>query len=112
MRDVKSNKKDFSRYIGSKRYTRENASLLMDGSGDLVTKHTEKTKVLNMFFTFGFQQSQAPETEGKDLPSAEQGQVREHLNRINRHKSVGPDRRHLQVQRDDQCHYKVTLNYL
>lgn len=87
VKDVKGNKKEFSRYISIKRHTRGNVNLLLNGSGDVVTKHTEKTKVPNI----SFQQSQAPETDGEDLPLAEQDHVKEYFNIIDRHKSMGPD---------------------
>lgn len=50
--DVKGNKKGFCRYIGSKRNTTENAGLLANGVGNLVTK--EKGEVLNVIFTLFF----------------------------------------------------------
>ena len=45
-RDVKSNKKDFSRYIGSKRHTRKNAGLLLNGSGDKRQRKDQGTEYL------------------------------------------------------------------
>lgn len=87
---VKSNKKDSRKHISSRRHVRKIVGLLLNGSGDLVTNDTAKTKVLNTFFTFGFQQTQAPETKGKHHFSPEQGQLRKHLERTDRHKSMGP----------------------
>ena len=51
-RDVKGNKKGFYRYIGSKRNTTENASLLLNVVGNFLTK--EKDEVLNVIFTLVF----------------------------------------------------------
>ena len=51
-------------------------------------------------YLLGFQQSQASETEGKDLPSVEQDQIREHLKGIDRHKSEGPDGMHPHVWKE------------
>lgn len=63
---------------------------------------TEKAKVLNAFFISfvtaktGLQEPQAPKTKGRvwskqDLPSVEEDQPREHLNKLER-KSVWLDR--------------------
>ncbi|KAK4828861.1 hypothetical protein QYF61_000989 [Mycteria americana] len=49
VRDVIGNNKSFHKYICSKRKTRENASLLLNGNVDLVTKDTETTKVFIAF---------------------------------------------------------------
>lgn len=51
-RDVKGNRKGFYRYIGSKRNTKENAGLLLDGGGNLFTN--EKDEVLNVILSFVF----------------------------------------------------------
>ena len=53
-REVKGNKKNFSRYISRKRRSRENMGLVPNGTGDLVTKDMEKVKVLNAFFPLVF----------------------------------------------------------
>ena len=71
-RDVKSNRKGFYKYINSKRETRENMGLLLNRAREQVTNHTEEAKVLNAFFASVFtdktdlQESQSPETRGKD----------------------------------------------
>lgn len=100
MRAGKSRGKDSRRYISSRRHVRETMGLLLNGSGDPVTKDTAKTKVLNIFFAFGFQQSQTPETKGKDLFLPQQGQLRKHLKRVDRHKSMGPSVMDPQVWRE------------
>lgn len=51
-RDVKGNRKGFYRYIGSKRNTKENAGLLLDGGGNLFTN--KKAEVLNVILSFVF----------------------------------------------------------
>jgi len=67
---VKGNKKGFYKYINSKRKSGENMSLLLNRTGDLVAKVTEKADVLNATFTsvftgkINFQDSQTPETRG------------------------------------------------
>lgn len=50
-RDATGNKKNFFRYIISKRKARENMGLLLNGNGVLVTKDMEKAEVLNASFT-------------------------------------------------------------
>ncbi|KGL73735.1 hypothetical protein N309_09201, partial [Tinamus guttatus] len=49
-RDVRDNKKGFYKYSSSKRKTRENVGLLLNGVGDLVAEDTEKAELLNAFF--------------------------------------------------------------
>lgn len=77
---------------------------LLNGTGNLVTKAREKVKVLNTFFASVFasktslQEPPIPETRGKvwskeDLPSAEENQIKEHLSKLDIHKSMGPDHR-------------------
>lgn len=51
-RDVKGNKKDSYRYIGSKRKPRENMGPHLNGAGNLEIKGMEKVKVFKAFFTF------------------------------------------------------------
>lgn len=69
-KDLKG-KKGFHRYISSKRKSRENVILLLNGTGDLMTKVLEKTEVLSPFFTLVFtgkiflQESHVTEIRGK-----------------------------------------------
>lgn len=76
-------------------------SLLLNGAGDLVTGDMEKDKIFNAFFASDFtvknclQESQISETTGKvwskeDLSLGQEDLVREHLNRLDIHKSMGP----------------------
>lgn len=51
VRYVKSNKKGFCRYTSSKRRTREQAGLLLNGRGELVRNDMEKAEVLNIFLS-------------------------------------------------------------
>ena len=105
VRDVKGNKKGFYKYTCSKRRAGKKVDPLLNGAGALVAKDMEKGKVFNSFFLSVFtgksslQESQAPESRGKvwskeDLPSLEKVQVREHLNKLDINKSMGPDRIH------------------
>ena len=78
---------------------------MLSGNGDLVAKDTEKAKVPNAYFTAVFtgktdhQHFQAPEARGEVWSkeyffSAKKDQVREHLNKLKIHRSVGPNGRH------------------
>ena len=68
---MKSNKKGFYKYINSKRKTRKNVGLLLNGAGDLVTKDMEKAEVFNAFFASfftdktGLQESWGPQSNRK-----------------------------------------------
>jgi len=61
-------KKGSYRHSSSKRKNRENEGLMLDGTGALVTKSTEKAEVLNAIFALaitgatGFQKSQTRKT--------------------------------------------------
>lgn len=66
--------------MNSKRMTRENVGMLLNGAGNLVTKAMEKAEELSAFFALLFtgmmslQQSQTAKTRGviwskEDLPS-------------------------------------------
>lgn len=46
-RDVKNNKKGFSKYISSKRNARDNVGLLLDGVGAVVMRDTEYVELLS-----------------------------------------------------------------
>ncbi|KAM6381950.1 uncharacterized protein FN964_003655 [Alca torda] len=102
-RDVKHNKKSFYKYIGSKRKTREVVGPLLNEAGVMVTEDAEKAELLNAFFTSVFsarpspQESQAlNKVTGKeeDFPWVEEEQVRDQLDHLDIHKSMGPDGMH------------------
>lgn len=57
MRDVKINKKGFSKYISQKAQTKETIPSLINGKGELAT--TDMTEVQNEFFTSIFTVNQA-----------------------------------------------------
>lgn len=54
LRYVRGIKKDFYRYLGSKRKTRENVGWLLYSPGNLVIKNVEKAKVASAFFSYIF----------------------------------------------------------
>ncbi|GAB0177726.1 target of Nesh-SH3 [Grus japonensis] len=110
-RNVKNNKKGFFKYISSKRKTRENVGLLLNEVGDLVTDDTEEAELLNAFFTSVFtaktdpQESQTLRVREKvsskeDFPLVEEDWVRDHLGKLDTHKSMGPDGMHPRVLRE------------
>lgn len=99
-RDVKSNKTAFYRFTSSKMETMENVGPLLNGTGDRVLKDMEKSEVLSDFtsvFTEEIhpQESEASDTRKvwikKDLLLVGDDQVRDQLNRLDIHKSMGPD---------------------
>ena len=68
-----------------------------------MTKDAKKAELLSAFFALVFTgktdlpESQVPEAREKvwskeDLPSMEEDQVREHLNKTDIHNSIGPDK--------------------
>lgn len=78
---------------------------LLNGGGGLVMKDMEKSDVLNVFLTSVFsgkislQVSSSPEIIGKVwsnvvLPMVEDDHMREHLNKLDMHNSMGPDSLH------------------
>ncbi|GAB0209109.1 mitochondrial enolase superfamily member 1 [Grus japonensis] len=110
-RDVKDKKKGFFKYISSKRTTRENVGLLLNEVGALVMEDTEKAELLNATFAslftakVGPQETQTLEVGQKvlrkeDLPLVEEDWVREHLGKLDIHKSMGPDGMHPRVLRE------------
>ncbi|XP_054045493.1 uncharacterized protein LOC128904794 [Rissa tridactyla] len=108
---VKDNKKRFFQYINRKRKTRENIGPLMNETGALVVEDTEKAELLNAFFSLVFtdkavpHESHTPEARGKvgreeDFPLVEEDRVRDHLAKLDIHKSMGPDGMHPRVLRE------------
>ncbi|GAB0206434.1 mitochondrial enolase superfamily member 1 [Grus japonensis] len=101
-KDVKDNKKGFFKYISSKRKTRENVGPLLNEMGALVMEDTEKAELPNAAFASVFTAKVAPEEtqtlevgekvlQKEDLPLVEEDWVREHLGKVDMHKSMGPD---------------------
>ncbi|GAB0209097.1 hypothetical protein GRJ2_003375400 [Grus japonensis] len=110
-RDVKDKKEGFFKYISSKRTTRENVGLLLNEVGALVMEDTEKAELLNAAFAslftakVGPQETQTLEVGQKilrkeDPPLVEEDWVREHLGKLDIHKSMGPDGMHPRVLRE------------
>jgi len=104
-RNVKDNKKGFFNYISSKRMTRENVCLLLNEVGALVVEDTEKVELLNVFFASVFTAKAGPQAsqslevreeawKKEDFPLVEEDQVRDHLSKLDTHKSMGSGGRH------------------
>ncbi|PKU48001.1 rna-directed dna polymerase from mobile element jockey-like [Limosa lapponica baueri] len=107
--DVKDNK-GFFKYILTMK-ARENVGPLLNEVGALVMEDTEKVELLNAFSASVFtakaspQESQTLEAREKvwrkeDFPLVKENRVRDHLGKLNTHKSMGPNGMHPQVLRE------------
>ena len=84
-------KERFHKYVDSKRKSREDVGLLLNGAGYLVVMDMEQAEVLSAFFTSVFtgkSSCQTLETRGKDcskedLSSVEEDEVREQAGHTN-----------------------------
>ncbi|CAM4512741.1 unnamed protein product, partial [Caretta caretta] len=104
-RDVKSNKKGFYRCFSDKKVIRESVGPLLNGRGKLVTEDAEKANVLNAFFASVFTNKVSSQTTALgntawgvgDQPSVEKEVVRDYLEKLDEHKSMGLDALHPRV---------------
>ncbi|CAM4498483.1 unnamed protein product [Lepidochelys kempii] len=107
-RDVKSNKKGFFRYVGNKKKAKESVGPLLNEGGNLVTEDVEKANVLNAFFASVFTNKVSSQTAalgitkwGRDgQPSVEIEVVRDYLEKLDVHKSMGPEELHPRVLKE------------
>ncbi|CAM5151182.1 unnamed protein product [Natator depressus] len=107
-RDVKSNKKGFFRYVGNKKKAKESVGPLLNEGGNLVTEDVEKANVLNAFFASVFTNKVSSQTAalgitewGRDgQPSVEIEVDRDYLEKLDVHKSMGPDELHPRVLKE------------
>ncbi|CAM4580797.1 unnamed protein product [Caretta caretta] len=107
-RDVKSNKKGFFRYVSNKKKVKESVGPLLNEGGNLMTEDVEKANVLNAFFASVFTNKVSSQTaalgstawgEG-DQPSVEKEVVRDYLEKLDEHRSMGPDALHPRVLKE------------
>ncbi|KAK4815949.1 hypothetical protein QYF61_010443 [Mycteria americana] len=89
LRDVKTNK-DFYKNFSSKKKTRENVGLLLNGAVDLVTKNVEEANPLLVRSAFRNPRPLRPEVWSKKTPLVEENQAMEHLNKLDIHNSMKP----------------------
>ncbi|CAM5089359.1 unnamed protein product [Eretmochelys imbricata] len=107
-RDVKSNKKGFFRYVGNKKKAKESVGPLLNEGGNLVTEDVEKANVLNAFFASVFTNKVSSQTAALGItkwgrngqPSVEIEVVRDCLEKLDVHKSMGPDELHPRVLKE------------
>ncbi|CAM4588838.1 unnamed protein product [Lepidochelys olivacea] len=107
-RDVKSNKKGFFRYVGNKKKAKESVGPLLNEGGNLGTEDVEKANVLNAFFASVFTNMVSSQTAvlGNTAwgvggqPSVEKEVVRDYLEKLDVHKSMGPDALHPRVLKE------------
>ncbi|CAM5115567.1 unnamed protein product [Eretmochelys imbricata] len=102
------NKKGFFRYVGNKKKVKESVGPLLNEGGNLVTEDVEKANVLNTFFASVFMNKVSSQTTalgstawgGGDQPSVEKEVVRDYLEKLDEHKSMGLDALHLRVLKE------------
>ncbi|CAM5103935.1 unnamed protein product [Natator depressus] len=107
-RDVKSNKKGFFRYVGNKKKAKESVGPLLNEGGNLVTEDVQKANVLNAFFASVFTNKVSSQTAALGIttwgvdgqPSVEKEVVRDYLEKLDVHKSMGPDELHPRVLKE------------
>ncbi|CAM4531595.1 unnamed protein product [Caretta caretta] len=107
-RDVKSNKKGFFRYVGNKKKAKESVGPLLNEGGNLVTEDVEKANVFNAAFASVFTNKVSSQTAALGntawgiggQPSVEKEVVRDYLEKLDVHKSMGPDALHLRVLKE------------
>ncbi|CAM4611583.1 unnamed protein product [Caretta caretta] len=106
--DVKSNKKGFFRYVSNKKKVKESVGPLLNEGGNLVTEIVEKANVLNAFFASVFTNKVSSQTTALDStawgggyqPSVEKEVVWDYLEKLDEHKSMGPDALHPRVLKE------------
>ncbi|CAM4590483.1 unnamed protein product, partial [Lepidochelys olivacea] len=107
-KDVKSNKKGFFRYVSNKKKVKESVGPLPNEGGNLVTEDVEKANGLNAFFASVFTNKVSSQTTalgstawgGGGQPSVEKEVVRDYLENLDEHKSMGPDELHPRVLKE------------
>ncbi|CAM4331600.1 unnamed protein product [Lepidochelys olivacea] len=107
-RDVKSNKKGSFRYVSNKKKVKKSVCPLLNEGGNLLTGNVEKGNVLTAFFASVFTDKDSSQTAalgstawgGGDQPSVEKEVVRDNSEKLDKHKSMGPDALHPRVLKE------------
>ncbi|CAM4699543.1 unnamed protein product [Caretta caretta] len=107
-RDIKSNKKGFFRYVSNKKKVKGSVGPLLNEGGNLVTEDVEKANVLNAFFASVLTNKVSSQTTalgstawgGGDQPSVEKEVDQDYLEKLDEHKSMGPDALHPRVLKE------------
>jgi len=81
VREVKDNKKNFFKYVSSKRKSRENVDWLLNEVGALIMEGTEEVEVLNTFFVSVLTAKTAP-WESQTVETGERGCRKEDLSLV------------------------------
>ncbi|CAM5128003.1 unnamed protein product, partial [Eretmochelys imbricata] len=98
----------FFGYVSNKKKVKESVGPLLNEGGNLVTEDVEKANVLNAFFASVFMNKVSSQTtalgstawgEG-DQPSVEKEVVRDYLEKLDEHKSMGPNALHPRVLKE------------
>uniref|UniRef100_K7EYW4 Reverse transcriptase domain-containing protein n=1 Tax=Pelodiscus sinensis TaxID=13735 RepID=K7EYW4_PELSI len=105
---VKDNKKGFYRHVNKKVVIREGVRPLLDEGGNLVTDDVGKAEVLDAFFASVFTDKVGSQINALSdarwdedgQPMVGKEQVRNYLEKLNVHKSMGPDLMHPRVLRE------------
>ncbi|CAM2112327.1 unnamed protein product [Caretta caretta] len=95
-------------YVGNKKKAKESVGPLMNEGGNLVTEDVEKANVLNAFFASVFTNKVSSQTVALGIttwgidgqPSVEKEVVRDYLEKLDVHKSMGPDEVHPRVLKE------------
>ncbi|CAM4560229.1 unnamed protein product [Lepidochelys kempii] len=96
------------RYVSKKKKVKERVGPLLNEGGNLVTEDVEKANVLSAFFASVFTNKVSSQTtalgstawgEG-DQPSVEKEVVRDYLEKLDEHKSMGPYELHLRALKE------------
>ena len=119
--DVKSNPKDFWRYINTRMKTKPRVGDLRDATGQLVSGGKLKAAVLNTFFASVFtheDDEDVPCLPGREVSSSltdihiSPGVAEQKLSSLKVSSAPGPDNLHLRILKEAHCTLSVPLAHL